>query len=169
MIVKIQPSYLVDVEVDLPQGYPEMRADEEKAIIDTIKTRLHVYHSVREEDIEGVHVVAMAPVRDTVYSIRYRIALHPNSQSSDIKIGGTNMADTEDTYDLVGAMMDWEMGELSDKGQLKLFAYLLNNNLTSGLNGIYGRYARTLLDAGYILEEDGKFVPQYQRLSEEPS
>jgi len=87
MIKQVKPMYIVDVEVDLPDGDADLE-DKQEGINGTISTHLHVYNSVREEDIEQTVLVAMRPLKDTTWSLRYRVDLHPGSLSSDIKSGG---------------------------------------------------------------------------------
>lgn len=54
------------------------------------------------------------------------------------------------TYDELGAMMAWEDGSLDEAGTLKLFQHLVDNGMAWRLQGMYGRFAQSLLDAGLI-------------------
>jgi hypothetical protein len=51
------------------------------------------------------------------------------------------------TFDL---MMAWEGGEISDEETTELFQELVNTGQAWRLQGMYGRQAQALLDAGYI-------------------
>lgn len=48
------------------------------------------------------------------------------------------------------AMMSWEEGSLPDADTIKLFQHLLDTGLCWELQGMYGRMAKSLMDAGYI-------------------
>jgi hypothetical protein len=50
------------------------------------------------------------------------------------------------TFDL---MMAWEEGELSNKETTELFQRLIDNGQAWTLQGMYGRQAQALIDAGY--------------------
>lgn len=52
-------------------------------------------------------------------------------------------------YDQLGAMMDWEEGNLSDDETVELFQNLIDTGLAWQLQGCYGRQAAALIDAGY--------------------
>ena len=47
-------------------------------------------------------------------------------------------------------MIAWENGELDEKKTIKLFQELVNNGMAWRLQGMYGRQAKDLLDAGLI-------------------
>lgn len=53
------------------------------------------------------------------------------------------------SYNL-GAMIDWENGELDEEGTVKLFQNLVDTGLAWSLQGMYGRQAQRMLDAGEI-------------------
>lgn len=57
-----------------------------------------------------------------------------------------------DSYDVVGAIMDYEVGELNDENTLTLFQHLVDSGLAWTLQGSYGRTAQDLLKAGLIQE-----------------
>ena len=54
--------------------------------------------------------------------------------------------------DVVGALMDYEAGELDEQGMIELFANLIGSGLAWQLQGHYGRKASALIEAGYISE-----------------
>jgi len=53
-------------------------------------------------------------------------------------------------YDLTGAIIQYESGELSADDTRELFQYLVDTGLAWQLQGSYGRTAAALLDAGEI-------------------
>lgn len=52
--------------------------------------------------------------------------------------------------DLFTLMMDYESGELDDKGTIKLFAKLVQSGQAWQLQGAYGRMANHLIQNGFI-------------------
>ena len=52
--------------------------------------------------------------------------------------------------DLVGLIMAYESGELEAEKTLELFAELIKSGSAWTLQGMYGRQATALIDAGYI-------------------
>jgi len=62
-----------------------------------------------------------------------------------------------DNYDKVGAIIDYENGNLNDEETIELFQHLLDSGLVWQLQGHYGRVAESLIEAGYIRrQENGK-------------
>jgi len=58
-----------------------------------------------------------------------------------------------DKYDLTGAIIDFETGQLNNKETLVLFSHLIKTGKAWSLQGSYGRAARSLIDGGYISEK----------------
>jgi hypothetical protein len=52
--------------------------------------------------------------------------------------------------DLVGKIMEWEAGEMSEEDEISFFQELVNTGLARQLQGAYGRRASAMLDAGLI-------------------
>jgi hypothetical protein len=63
--------------------------------------------------------------------------------------------------DIVGLIMDFESGQLSDKGILELFSELIKNGMAWSLQGSYGRAAQSLIDRGYI-SRSGKILKKVE-------
>lgn len=57
---------------------------------------------------------------------------------------------TTKQFDLVGAIMAFESGELENEQILELFAHLIRTGMAWTLQGSYGRAAASLIDQGYI-------------------
>lgn len=51
-----------------------------------------------------------------------------------------------------GYIIDYEEGNLSDNGIVKLFQYLLDSGMAWTLQGSYGRTTKALLDDGYLIK-----------------
>jgi hypothetical protein len=52
--------------------------------------------------------------------------------------------------DTLGMMMAWEEGELSGSNTVTLFQELVNTGQAWSLQGVYGRQAMALIEAGLI-------------------
>ena len=53
-------------------------------------------------------------------------------------------------YDLVGAIMDYEMGHMEEDRIIDLFQRLVDSGLAWRLQGHYGRTAATLIERGLV-------------------
>lgn len=53
-------------------------------------------------------------------------------------------------YDLTGAIIDFEAGELDKAGVLNLFSHLIKTGMAWTLQGSYGRMAASLIESGHI-------------------
>ena len=51
---------------------------------------------------------------------------------------------------MVGYIIDWEDGSLSEEDTIELFQYIYDNNLQMSLQGMYGRFLHSLIEAGLI-------------------
>lgn len=78
-------------------------------------------------------IESLAPVAPTPYSVP-AIAI----------------ADTPATYDHVGAIIEFECGELDADSVIELFQHLVNTGIVDSLQGGYGRMAARLIAAGHI-------------------
>lgn len=61
---------------------------------------------------------------------------------------------TEKAYDYVGAIMDYEAGELDDEKVVELFQYLVDTGIAWQLQGSYGRKAQLMILSGEITQGD---------------
>lgn len=53
-------------------------------------------------------------------------------------------------FDLTGAIISYEAGELRGDKVLELFSHLVKNGMAWSLQGCYGRMAEALIDRGYL-------------------
>ena len=60
-------------------------------------------------------------------------------------------------FDCVGAIMEFEQGDLDADGIIALFSHLIETGLAWSLQGSYGRLAKSLIERGYI-DRKGKVL-----------
>lgn len=65
----------------------------------------------------------------------------------------SNATETAPTFDLVGAIMEYEQGDMSALQTLELFAHLIRTGQAWSLQGSYGRTAHTLIQGRFITTE----------------
>lgn len=53
-------------------------------------------------------------------------------------------------YDVVGAIMDFEQGELDDDDTITLFQHLVDTGMAWQLQGFYGRTAMDMIERGVL-------------------
>ena len=58
-------------------------------------------------------------------------------------------------YDLVGWIMDFEGGEMSEEKIIQGFQHLVDTGLVWKLQGSYGRTARSLIEQGLVFLPEG--------------
>jgi hypothetical protein len=60
---------------------------------------------------------------------------------------------TANTYDLTGAIIAYETGQMeAEEELLELFQYLVDTGMAWSLQGHYGRTATVLIEGGYITD-----------------
>lgn len=69
-------------------------------------------------------------------------------------------------YDVTGAIIKYEEGDISEKEYYELFQYLVDSGMAWELQGFYGRQAAMMLEEGYLLPPDRVKPAERQ---EEPS
>jgi len=57
--------------------------------------------------------------------------------------------------DLVDNIMAWENGEMELEEEVEFFQELIDNGMAWTLQGMYGRHAAYLIDAGYCCHKAG--------------
>lgn len=55
---------------------------------------------------------------------------------------------TEDRFDIVNAIIDYEQGDMEENEVIEFFQKLIDNGLVDKLQGHYGRTAKYLVDQG---------------------
>ena len=61
-------------------------------------------------------------------------------------------------YDHVGAIIEYETGNLDNDGVLRLFSHLIRTGLAWSLQGSYGRAAMNLIEQGYLEPKTGRVL-----------
>jgi len=54
--------------------------------------------------------------------------------------------------EMVQAIIEFEQGEMDDDNIIELFQHLVNTGMAWSLQGSYGRMARDLIEAGYVVQ-----------------
>lgn len=67
------------------------------------------------------------------------------------------MAKKTEKFDLVGCIIAYESGELSDEETVKLFSELIKSGQCWSLQGCYGRMAISLIENG-VIDKTGKIL-----------
>jgi hypothetical protein len=58
--------------------------------------------------------------------------------------------------DLLGSMISWEEGSLNEEDTIELFQTLVDNGMAWTLQGMYGRQAQRMIEAGLIHQTEHK-------------
>lgn len=69
-----------------------------------------------------------------------------------------------ETFDLVGAIIDFENGDLDDDATIELFQHLVDTGQAWTLQGSYGRAARALIDQGYVTDPSAVREPKPEKI-----
>jgi hypothetical protein len=56
--------------------------------------------------------------------------------------------ETRQKFDVVGFIMDFECGEISEDRMIEGFQHLIDSGMAWSLQGFYGRTAQSLIEAG---------------------
>ena len=59
----------------------------------------------------------------------------------------------EKKFDLTGAIISYEAGELRGDKVIELFSHLVKNGMAWSLQGCYRRFAEALIERGYLSAE----------------
>ena len=63
---------------------------------------------------------------------------------------------SKEQYDLAGAIMAFEDGEMDEADFFRLFQYLIDTGLAWTMQGAYGRTAMRLIDDGLCMRPGGE-------------
>ena len=90
------------------------------------------------------------------------IAHHPDTwrddpEHSQLEDTTNDGQETPAKFNLVGALTDYEQGEMTMEQVLELFSHLVKTGLAWQLQGHYGRVAAGLIDAGWF-DADGNIL-----------
>lgn len=89
--------------------------------------------------------------------IEYLYSKPENIKESTEEVDETINTDNNNSNDIVGKIMRWEEGEMTDDETIDFFSELITTGQINGLQGVYGRTAQSLIDAGY-LDRSGKVL-----------
>jgi hypothetical protein len=64
----------------------------------------------------------------------------------------------EAPFDVIGAIIDYEQGDLDDDDTIALFQYLVDTGMAWSLQGHYGRVARYMIEQGFVTQKVGSNV-----------
>lgn len=56
-------------------------------------------------------------------------------------------------FDVVGAIMEYEQGDMSEERTIEFFQYLVDSGMAWSLQGHYGRTATALINAGLVTKK----------------